>query len=208
MSNYLRLDGIDVKFYIRYLKTYLNWQKMSAYSVEIPTTCKTVTLKVNSLVKARWSGISSSLISDDIELSPRPESASHSINSSSFMGSMCPSTICSSILCAFLLSIRSRKNSDFHVYKSGSEAGPSQLPTFRRFESDPRALPHPHLVRIVLVHDGLDGHPEVTADVTFLAHDRHFVDQSHRIEEIAKIDETASYHTEPRESVVEWIASR
>lgn len=59
---------------------YLNWQKISAYSLGTPTACSKVTLKVNSLLINRWPGSSSSLISDDTELSPWPLSPSASIS--------------------------------------------------------------------------------------------------------------------------------
>lgn len=64
------------------LVTYLNWQKISAYSVAIPIACKTVTLKVNSIPDWRWSGRSSSFMSLDTELSPLPLSVSPTSSSS------------------------------------------------------------------------------------------------------------------------------
>lgn len=63
-----------------YISPYLNWQKMSAYSVDMPTACRTVTRKVNSFPNCRCSGKSSSFVSDATELSPRPLSASPSIS--------------------------------------------------------------------------------------------------------------------------------
>lgn len=58
--------------------THLNWQKMSAYSAEMPVACSTVTRNVNSFPICKCSPDSSatSCSSDETLESPRPESAS------------------------------------------------------------------------------------------------------------------------------------
>lgn len=59
-------------------QTHLNWQKMSAYSAEMPVACNTVTRNVNSFPICKCSPDSSatSCSSDETLESPRPESAS------------------------------------------------------------------------------------------------------------------------------------
>lgn len=81
------------------------------------------------------------------------------------------------------------------------------IPTFGGLESDTSALPYPHLVAVVLVHDGLDGHAQVTAHVAFFADDGDFVDERDRVEEIAEIDEATPHHPEPGESIVERVTA-
>lgn len=94
-------------------RTHLNWQNMSAYSVDIPIAWSTVTLKVNSWPGWRWSGSSSSLVSLETELSPLPLSASPTSSSSLTQSfpSVWPSTTRSSCMriCWFLSSVWARR---------------------------------------------------------------------------------------------------
>jgi hypothetical protein len=83
---------------------------------------------------------------------------------------------------------------------------PPPVLTFRRFEGYPGTLSDAHLIGIVLVHDSLNCHPQVPSDVTLFAHDRHFVDERDGVEEVAQVDEPATHHPEPGETVVEGVA--
>lgn len=55
--------------------------------------------------------------------------------------------------------------------------------------------------------DRLHGNTKVSADISPLVDNGHLMDQWYRVEQVAQVDESTAHHTEPREAVVEGIAT-